>query len=321
MDLEKCLQLDQYPDQYSFTQTLSAITISFPALNQSSVEVNIDLSESSICAGIKGNPPSVCGIMFSRSYRHEESFADGVFKITFSKENNEIWPVLIIEQSLTHGIDPKSQFLLGFYKISTLSEESAFSYFKDSADRGFIPAQICVADILMSDTNPYDVPKDVDAAISILDSIPIDRRTSNIAINLSNALVEQKRPEEARHTLEISAEKFPDVKLSLVKMISPITNKNANDNDAISAVNYLESLVGQRNAEAMKLLSMHLAKGKGVAKNKQRAIELEREANSIDPRIPIELSDHSVASNLMISGLASAAVLGLFLLAYHRNLK
>lgn len=321
MDLEQCLQLDQYPDQYSFKQTLSTITIFFSALNQSSVEVNIDLSELSICAGIKGKPPSVCGTMFSRSYRHEESFTDGVFKITFSKENNEIWPIFIIDQSLTHGIDPKSQFLLGFYKISTLSEESAFPYFKDSADRGFIPAQICVADILMSDTNPYDVPKDVDTAIRILDSIPIERRTSSIAINLSNALLEQRRPEEARHTLEISAENFPDVKLSLVKMISPIFNKSGNDDDAVSAVNYLESLVNHGNAEAMKLLSMHLVKGKGIAKNKQRAIELEREAHTIDPKIPIELTDHTVASNLMISGLASAAVLGLFMLAYHRNIK
>ena len=321
MDLEKCIQLDQYPDQYSFNQTLSTITVFFPASNQSSVEVNIDLSESSICAGIKGSQPSVCGIMFSRSYRHEESFLDGIFKITFSKENNEIWPVFIINQSLSHEIDPKSQFLLGFYKISTLSEESAFSYFKKSADRGFIPAQICVADILMSDTNPYDIPKDIDAAIQILDTIPIERRTSRVAINLSNALLEQKRPDEAHQTLEISAEKFPEVKLTLVKMISPITNKGGNDDDAISAVNYLESLVSRGNAEAMKLLSMHLAKGKGISKNKQRAIELEREAHSIDPKIPIELTDHSVASNLMISGLASAALLGLFMLAYRRNIK
>lgn len=321
MDLEKCIQLDQYPDQYSFKQTLSTITVFFPAISQSSVEVNIDLSDSSICAGIKGSNPSVCGIMYSRSYRHDESYSDGIYKITFSKENNEIWPIFIINPSTLHGVDPKSQFLLGFYKISTLSEESAFSYFKEASDRGFIPAQICVADILMSDTNPYDVPKDVDSAIQILESIPIERRTSRVAIHLSDALLEQKKPGEARHALEVSAEKFPEVKLSLIKMISPITNKNAIETDAVSAVNYLESLVSRGNAEAMKLLSMHLAKGKGIAKNKERAIELEKEAHSIDPKIPIELTDHTVATNLFISGMASAALVGLFMLAYRRNMR
>ncbi|OHT11433.1 hypothetical protein TRFO_19064 [Tritrichomonas foetus] len=321
MDLEQILGLNEYKDQYNFTQTDKSITITFPAIDPNLVDINIDHSDSSIIAGMKGFPPAVCGTMYAKSYRHEVKNVKGNVKIILHKEMNEYWPLFIISSS-SRGIDPKSLFMIGYYKISTFDEESAFNYFKEASDCGYLPAQLCVADILLSDTNPYDVPKDVDEAIRILKSIPLNRRSPKVTICLSDALLTQENQLEARHVLEESAETGSEVKIKLVKMISPIFNKNGTNEDATQAVNYLLPMaIEQNNPEALKLLSQHVAKGKGIQKDYAKAIEYEQIAHSIDPKIPIELKENAVLKNLLIVGLTSAIVIGTFGLSLYRDRK
>lgn len=318
MNLEMLIGLDQFKDLYNFHQDQLTATITFLATSQIQVETRLDPDGLTIISGIRNAEPNVYGMMYSRVFRYEESFSKGIYKLVLFKENPDFWPVFIISPS-ARGIDPRSQFVLGFYQISTFSEESAYQYFKNSADHGFIPAQICVADILLSDTNPYNVPKNIDEAIQILQSIPIEKRVAKVAIRLSDALLEKNNPIEARTTLEESANAYPIVKLKLAKMISPICNKNAKDEDAETAVKYLETLANEYMPEAMKILSMHLAKGKGVTKNLERAISLEKAAHELDPSISIDLNDNSVIKNLSIVGAASILVIGAFLFSNHRR--
>ena len=318
MYLEQFLGLDQYNDQYTFKQTPTDAIISFDAPDMSLVDVTIDHIEGTISAGLKGSSAAVCGVMYAKTFRDQAKIVNNRCVITLSKENHEIWPLFIIGPS-TRGIDPKSLFVLGFYKISTFSEESAFSSFEKSADMGYIPAKLCVADILLSDTNPYDVPKDINRAIEILKTIPVARRDPVVSICLSNALLSVKDTLGARRVLEESVETSSSVKLALVKMISPIYNKNnKSEDDAVTAVKYLESLASRRNPQALKMLSLHLAKGKGIQKDYKKAIELEKLAHSLDSNIPIELKESTVLQNLLVVGLASGFVLSSFIFLYKK---
>ena len=309
MEIERTISCEGIPDGYSFEQTRSNIVLKFPipkSCDSSMVEFSI--FDGSILAGIKGSEPLICGVMFGSIIRENHDYlVDGMFKIDLKKADSQVWPVLIIKPS-NQGIDPKSQFLLGVYNDALGNEAEAFSLILQSAQRNYFPAQIFVADIFLSDTNPYGVKKDPIKAIHFLESISPEKLTENISLTLANAHISIGQRLEGMNVLKSIAKWSETAKLQLAKMMSPISDVNGKQ--PVEAVDLLESLSNFGNIEALDLLSKHYSKGIGVKKDKNRSKELEQRIRDLDPNYFKESKFSGIAKNVLVATLISTALIG-----------
>ncbi|KAH0792464.1 hypothetical protein GPJ56_003641 [Histomonas meleagridis] len=309
-DIERSISPNGFPDGYKFEQTLSDIVISFPVPENStldSIEFNIDQENNTIYASMQDQEyPSVCGVLYKSIQTEKHEITNSHFQITLQKTEPEIWPLLIKNESL-HGIDPKSVFILGIYNDSKGLPREAFGMFKASANMGYFIAQVLVADTYLNEDNPYDIKKDIPQAIKILESIPPEKLSPDVAIKLANAYLSADRRIDAITTFRQIAQNSLEARLSLAKLLSPIASPGCG-NDAEEAVSHLQILANENIVEAMNLLAQHYAKGCGVKKNMKEAKALAQKIKEIDPRAPEPIQSSGTVTTV-IAAVSTAAIL------------
>jgi hypothetical protein len=223
------------------------------------------------------------------------------------KDVNSFWHIFI-EAPSSRGIDPKSLFMIAAAEEAAGNSESSWPKYRQSADRGYFPAQMLVVDTLVNDINPYNVPKDEREAIRILRSIPRENLSSQIKILLAKTLICIGEQNDAKSVLEDAAEGSEEARLELVRLLETMEDRDG----SISAqcVAHLEILQNTDNAEALSLLADHLTRGKGVRKDKERAKRLAKRAHEIDVSFPEVFEVNAKIVNVVIASSISLLFVG-----------
>lgn len=310
MDLEHVASPSGINEGYTFSQTVSNISLTFPIPNNcdpSHIECVFNPHEKSILAGIKGQEPILCGEMWSSTFNMKQTMTPTNYKIDLQKDEHSIWPLFILKPSIK-GIDPKSQFIVGIYQDALGSPQEAYDHYCKAMERGYIPAKILVADILLSETNPYDIHQNIEEAIQILESIPFEKRNDSITIRLANALVQIGKQKESIQVLKDAADSSSIIRLELALRLSPLSQFKGKYPD--EAVRHLEILAQDNNECAIELLCLHNLKGCGTNKNKTRAKLLDSQLCNLNPnRVPL-FKQRGFATNAAITLSISASLIG-----------
>lgn len=309
MDLERSIGGPKgIPDRYSFTQTPTKCIITFPIPPRTKIQCLIDQSENSIFAISDETEPVVSGITYGKFYKASSGPVNNVFTIELYKEVHSPWPILI-SRPCSHGIDMKSVYTLGISYDAIGKSKEAFEKYKDSADRGYVPAKVLMADIYLSDINNYGVTKNIDIGLQYLESIPIDKRSVEVTKHISNIYHDMKKEKESCNAIRsaIVHNNSSELKLLLARKLSPITKGTG---EAEEAVSLLEDLASEYNTEAMQFLALHLARGCGTKKNKQRAKEIDAKACELDPTLKPIYGTGGIGTNIAIASLVTGAFVG-----------
>lgn len=310
MDLEHATCPTGINDGYTFQQTISSIIITFPissGCDISKIEFSLIDTEKSIYAGIKGQKPNVCGKMWGSTFNVNHSLTNTLCKIIMQKEEHVIWPLFIDGPSIK-GIDSKSLFVLGIFEDAKGNSSCAYQNYCKAAEQDYKPALLFLADALLSDTNPYDVPQNIEESISLLQRIPLEFRDDAITKRLASAMLHLGQKEKALNELKRKADEYPEVRLELAKRLSPLSEYKGNEPD--QAVHHLEILAAKDNFEALLLLSQHLFKGCGTKKDKQRAIQIDKHLAEIDIHHQPVFKDRRAATSAAIALSLSLALIG-----------
>ena len=316
MDLERSVAGKAgIPELYKFTQTLTTCTITFK-VSCPRPQITINQEESTILVVEQDKNLVICGVTYGKFFKNSTTNVENEYTITLSKEERTIWPLLINRPS-SHGIDRKSLFVLGLEKDASGDYKSAFQYWLDAANQGFIAAKLLVADILMSDINNYDVSKDVDRGISLLTSIPIEKQNTDIILCLAHALIDQKKKQEAADRIRMYLQVHDDntVRLALVDMLSPFGAGLLNYPE--EAVYHLQILADRKNAQATRLLAQHYYKGIGVKSDKKKARELDQKACEINPEFT-PMYQKGIGQNIAIAAGVSTLFVGACAMAWKK---
>ena len=313
MDLERSIsgQGSGIDEGYSFSQTNKSIEISFPippgcdALQISSF---FDPSKKSICYGLTGQPPVICGILWDTASIQNETLYTNVYRIIFNKHNENTWPIFISSPS-SQGIDPKSEFMLGVLEDTQNCYSKALTYYQQSASNGFLHAKLLLADNYLSVYNNYNLPHDPSLAANLyleVFSSPNAKqlRTPDLAIHIFHLLESLNRSTDLREFLEKNIE-FSQIRFEYAKLLSPLS-KSKYDRKFFNpeiAVKHLLILEKEKNLDAMELLAEHFDNGCGITKNREKSKELKDEIKKIDPKRYIQEKNNNFAKNMIVSSL------------------
>ena len=318
MDLERSIGGRRgVPELYQFTQTPTTCVISFTVKPGVKPQVTINSADSTILVIGENNSLIVCGVTYGKFFKNTYTVSNNIYTITLFKEERVTWPLLIIKHS-SHGIDMKSLYVIGLSEDASGNYKSAFEYYKKAAKEGFIPAKVLVADILMSDINNYDVERNVDEGISLLESIPVERMTTEVVLCLTRTLISKERKEEAARIFKnyLSIKDDHTVAIEYAHHLSPFadgTMKNPEE-----AVMILQGLSEKENTEAMRLLAQHYYKGVGVKADKKLAKELDQRACEINEELTPLYGKKGIGKNIAIAAGVSTVFVGAFAAIYKR---
>ena len=164
MDLERSIssQPTGINEGYCFYQSDKTIEVTFPVPSGcvlQEISSSFDASKKSICYGLNGKPPAICGILWDNASIKTSILYTDVYKIVFNKHDEKTWPLFISSPS-SQGIDPKSEFMLGVFEDAQNSYSKALQYYQHSASQGFLHAKLLLADNYLSSYNNYNLPHD-----------------------------------------------------------------------------------------------------------------------------------------------------------------
>ena len=292
MDLEHSVLPNGLSHGYAFTQSGETVTVRIPIsvdIPESDVVFEYSSNDNSIFCGLRSDPiPLLCGVLSYPVTDASHSVGNGQCNITLQKSGGpRTWPMLISGPS-SHGIDPKSEFLLGLNSDAHQDFTAAWDHFTRSAEVGFFPARLLAADVYASDDNPYGVEHNIDESIRILLGLFEETRKPGVAVKAAKALIGENRYDEAVSILEQADSN--ESRLMLATLLSPLFGKL---NKPERAVAIFEELVAQGDPKAMRRLAKHLEVGCGTAIHKERAKELLSRAQAIDGEEPetVEVTD------------------------------
>lgn len=319
MDIEHSVFASGLDYGYRFRQSDTAITVSYALPSDSSAcAAEFALFDGCICCGLRGADPVICGALYD-DVSHEEHFvSDGRAVVRLRKANVGIWPILIAAPS-PRGIDAKSQFLLGVYCDALGDSDRAFALMQESARRGFFPAQVLVADVLLSDANPYGAARDAAAALQLLEAVARENVTVRIVKTMVSACIECGRRERALGILRDAMGRSNELKKMYAVMLSPLADSEGNQ--PAEAVEVLTELANENDIGALELLAEHYAKGVGVPRDAKRAKELLARISQIDPSYRKNYKISSIATNVLVTVVLSSVIIGAASLIWFRKKK
>ena len=325
--MDVCIDTMFFPDgainSYKLTQTDNEIQLSFKIpgnldINDTIYEFNSE--QNSIRAGINGSPLVICGKLYNNIIQDSHEIQDDLFVITLQKEIAETWPILIISP-IGQDIDARSLFILGIFKDAKKERREAFSCFKRSAEAGFLPAIVLIADTYLGDeTNPYDIAPDPAIAIQMIQKIPSENMDSEILYRLIRALLIQKRNDEALQLLQNATFKLNDETQYLyATLLSPILGEGQNPELAVSLLKEIASTY----PKAKLGLALHLFSGLGIKKDKKLALQYYQEAIKEDTTLPKppEITQENSKGPIFVSAFLGVALIGSLVLLYLKSKK
>jgi hypothetical protein len=314
LDIEHQMDPEGITEGYSFDQTETTITISFPVPPGSSLSdlvYSVDLESRSIVAGVKDSAPSVCGVMAGAVAEAAFALSASAFTIALRKASPGIWPVFVARPSPA-GIDAKSLYVLAMASEAEGRACEAWAQLQMAADRLYAPAQLEVALALTSADNRFGVAPDAGRAAALLRAIPAPAAGRAVQIALCNALLAGGRDAEAAEVLRAVRDLTDDERLDLVQLLD---RGAGNDGEVVA---HLRLLAERGVPQAMWKLAQRMLAGRGVPADRRAALELARRAIALDPDIafgPAELGTGVAVLALLLIALG----IGLWFLLRRRR--
>ena len=318
LDYERLLFPGRIKEGYTFDQTDTHIILTFPVPDDQAhlAGVEFQFNDNVIYAGCPHTDPAICGTLFDHITHHSMTIEDKTCTIKLTKSEPVTWPLLVTEESPA-GIDSKSLFMLGVRDEFTGCPKDAWTRYLAAAARGYVVASVLAARTLLRGSDLYGVARNERAAISLLQAIPEDKQTVDVLNLLSDALIQVGEIDEGRRILQRAAEKSPDSRLRLTKLLNSLPDPEGKY--VKERVRHLTLLADSNNAEAIQLLSQCYATGKGVRQNVRHATELAKRAKTIDPTLPDPFKVDRTSKGMMVTAAISTVVLGVTLWIWKRG--
>lgn len=319
-DFEYLISVDGVPEGYIFNQTDSSVIVQFdvPLSLSNSLYVKVSSDGQSICAGVTGESPIVCGTLFDRIDSHTYVVKNSTCRISLEKSVEKPWN-LLISGECEAGIDPKSLFMLGVDAEFSENKERAWDCYMRAAESGYLTAKLLVVHALSDENNKYGVLCDNNAVIAHLESVPSDSMNPFLSMFFAEALIKAGRKSQAREVLSGAAEKSQKARLMLTTLLDSMYDESGEV--AKERVHHLTILANCGDTDAMELLAMCYAHGNGVAKNLDRAKELIENAGK-DVRIDTGLSKEvPIIAGIIVCGVVVGAVLAIAMRKNKKNIE
>jgi hypothetical protein len=300
---------------YRFAQTDDQVTVTFSlpdGIDLSSLALRYNPSDRSIYVGFPGQLPIICGLLFAEASEPQLDQSAGG-RLIIAKATAEAWDCLISAPS-SDGIDAKSVFILGLRDALNGNCREALVKFQRSAEMGYIHAKLFIASILLGaentfghDMSEYGLEGNAVEAAQLLQSIPTDRITAPIRIQLSHLLFTSGSIAEARQVLVDAVEESPAVRLALANLLSQWPEQTPEVQKEMVA--HLEVLALQNEPRAIHWLARCYAEGRGIKKDARRARKLADQARALDPTLPNPVEEQGL-SRTAVAAVAGVIALG-----------
>jgi hypothetical protein len=154
----------------------------------------------------------------------------------------------------------------------------------------------------------YGLEEDLGEATALLQSIPRERITAPIRIQLSELLFTSGSIGEARQVLADAVGESPAVRFALVNLLSQWPEHTPEVQREMVA--HLEALTLQNEPRAIHWLARCCAEGRGIQKDLGRARRLAEQARRLDPTLPNPFDEQGV-SLTAVAAVAGVIALGI----------
>lgn len=252
---------------YSFTQIDNSqieVKYEFPSpTSEKDITFCFDRDTCSIYLSIKDQPhPALCGTLSHSVNNVTTVYSESEYAINIEINPNEKDPWdLLIKSPNKHGIDPKSEFLLGAEANNNEDYEKAFQYISSAAEKQYFPAMEALVDIYSTVESPYKSHYNLEDCVKILRNLFDLTEDPDAGIRLATIYKDLKMPKEEREILTRCADKSNYAKLMLADLLSPL---NGSFNETDKAIQLLRELADDHMIDGISALITNLENGYGT---------------------------------------------------------
>ncbi|OHT17600.1 hypothetical protein TRFO_00857 [Tritrichomonas foetus] len=258
------------------------VLIKIPAdLKQADLKIQFNKKKSCVLAGIKDEIPFLCGKCFSVVSDFKYQFQPGLITLTFFKNSDEQWPLIIRDAiSSKQNVDPFSALQLSVFLYTSGNPDDGSKLLLYAVSCMYPPAIIQYA------KNLLDNGLSADSVVPLLMNCVDEYKFSVAGIVIAQlSLIGQVSHDTAFTFLKKAADlNDPQAKLLLGCFLSPLEEPHGRFENAEEAYKLLSEIQELPNAKFGLARLIH--EGIGCQKDEEKALELLESAKKEIPDLP-----------------------------------
>ena len=316
--------IDQrYAEMYIWTlvsKSFKEATIKIPiaqGVDPSIIKCELSLDKESLAVYYPNHPPFVSGCSFIPFESATPEIVDGFYEVHLVASQTHNWDILFTSpHKYTQILDPLSSFSL-FHLIQNIhdnsneSNELAYNLIYSTAEIGFAPAILAIADLMQKQ-------KKYDAAFQYLSDKFITVKHPLIAFRLALINYQLDTEDGYKNAFEYCQVALQDPAISQVRSIlglyySPLSRVPFHDKNAQKAAEYFQEAlkINEEEIIALQHFPLLLYTGTGIKKNRKLARELNQRCRNLDANVPTLEQSLKAIEPLLPPKTSTAAIIGI----------